>query len=370
MIRSIVSKIRRKLGLPTNQQGQGLTELAVITPILLLFFLGLVEVGGALHSYSAVTSGAREGARYGIRHSGVRGGDESADIDYESIVYWTRSVADSLPITTVSEDETLELDGEKATIIVSHLKEIYSPTRDRYVYQLVNQYSEGGDRPSMITEEWLATTAQRSDNTPGLPHETTDDIAVEVIYDHPQLTGLFAIVLPDPIPLHSITVMRLYGNKTPDCSVYPIAIHEDSLGEVDESMGDIWNGSGAGNFGWLRWPEDTSAGNEGYLVDMLTDPLLSVFDFSNALDPSDTTLSIGDYGWGNSGVSNSSDVCAALDGLIGKDIVVPVWDTASGTGINGYYHITQFVRIKITGYHLPGQDRITATYLGPATDCY
>ena len=45
MIRSIVSKIRRKLGLPTNQQGQGLTELAVITPILLLFFLGLVEVG-------------------------------------------------------------------------------------------------------------------------------------------------------------------------------------------------------------------------------------------------------------------------------------------------------------------------------------
>ena len=61
MIRSIVSKIRRKLGLLTNQQGQGLTELAVITPILLLFFLGLVEVGGALHSYSAVNSAAREG---------------------------------------------------------------------------------------------------------------------------------------------------------------------------------------------------------------------------------------------------------------------------------------------------------------------
>lgn len=73
--------------------------------------------------------------------------------------------------------------------------------------------------------------------------------------------------------------------------------------------------------------------------------------------------------WGNSGVSDSSAARAALDALIGKNIVVPVWDTASGTGVNGYYHITQFVRIKITAYHLPGQDMIEATYIGPATEC-
>ncbi len=372
MIRSIVSKIRRKLGLPTNQQGQGLTELAVITPILLLFFLGLVEVGGALHSYSAVTSGAREGARYGIRHSGVRGGDESADIAYESIAYWTRSVADSLPITTVSEGETLELDGEKATIIVSHLKEMYSSTRGHYVYHLVNQYSEGGDRPSMITEDWLATTAQRSDDTPGLPHETTNDIAVEVIYDHPQLTGLFAIVLPDPIPLHSITVMRIFGDAMDRCDAYPIAIHESSLdgAKPGDSIGDMFNGTDSGNFGWMRWPADSSYGTPGQMANWLgEDSEESGSEFSNACDSEDETLSVDDCVWGNSGLTNSVDIRAALDALIGQEIVVPVWDWAEGTGINAYYHIVRFVRVMITDYHLPGQNRITATYIGPATEC-
>lgn len=376
MIERIKSRIRQGCHPHSLQQGQGLTELAIAFPIFLLIFLGLAEVGAALHSYQIVVNAAREGARYGVKVANARSGFGFADASDETIAQWAWSAANSLPITTVPGDdgETLVIDGEKATVIVTRLRKTYSPTKG-YVYQILNQYSEGGERPSVITEEWLAETARQDDDIKalfaGLPNETDEELAVEVIYEHPQLTGLFSIILPDPVPMQSMTIMRLSGNEIPQCDAYPIALHQSSLSGVSQgqSIGDIWNGSGAGNFGWLRWPADQSAGNEGYLVDSLTDPSLSLVDFSNAQDPSDTILNTGDYVWGNTGVSNSSGVRAALDSLEGKKIRVLVWDTASGTGINGYYHIVGFAWITMTDYHLPGQDRITATFQGWDTSC-
>jgi hypothetical protein len=185
---------------------------------------------------------------------------------------------------------------------------------------------------------------------------------------------LFAFIpfLPDPIPMRAITIMRLGKSRDmPPCCAYPIAVYEGTLAgkSPGDSLGDIFNGSGAGNFGWLRWPQETSAGNEGYLVDALEDPCLSRSDFDNATNPSDHQLSIGDDVWGNTGLSNSADVRAALDSLTGQTILVLVWDTASGTGINGHYHIVSFAWITITDYRLSGQDRITAIFKGEATDC-
>lgn len=46
-------------------RGQGLLEFALILPLLLLFILGIIEVGRMLAIYSSLSSAARQAARYG-----------------------------------------------------------------------------------------------------------------------------------------------------------------------------------------------------------------------------------------------------------------------------------------------------------------
>lgn len=46
--------------------GQGLVELALVLPVLLLIFMGIVDFGRAIYAYNSVSNAAREGARVGI----------------------------------------------------------------------------------------------------------------------------------------------------------------------------------------------------------------------------------------------------------------------------------------------------------------
>jgi len=53
--------------------------------------------------------------------------------------------------------------------------------------------------------------------------------------------------------------------------------------------------------------------------------------------------------------------------LIGKEIVVPVWNTVRGQGANTDYRVSAFARVRLQSYHLPQQNRITAEFLGFAS---
>lgn len=46
--------------------GQGLVEFALILPLLLLIFMGIVDFGRAIYAYNSVSNAAREGARLAI----------------------------------------------------------------------------------------------------------------------------------------------------------------------------------------------------------------------------------------------------------------------------------------------------------------
>jgi hypothetical protein len=50
-----------------KERGQGLLELAVILPVLLILLLGIVELGYALRDYLVVVNAAREGCRFAAR---------------------------------------------------------------------------------------------------------------------------------------------------------------------------------------------------------------------------------------------------------------------------------------------------------------
>ena len=52
--------------LQKNQKGQGLTEFALILPVLLLLILGVIEASRVIWAYITVQTAAREAARYAV----------------------------------------------------------------------------------------------------------------------------------------------------------------------------------------------------------------------------------------------------------------------------------------------------------------
>ena len=157
------------------------------------------------------------------------------------------------------------------------------------------------------------------------------------------------------------------SNPALSCQLYPIALNTQTLnGAVPGArLGDIWNGVQPGNFGWLTW---AGSPNVPTLALSLTPPGNSQL-YRNPNLPTDTQLSMGDWVQGSPGVANANAVRAALDVLKTIDITVPVWDQANGNGNNALYKIANFAVIRITDYRLPSQNRITATFVGYATNC-
>src|SRR5258708_18917998 len=47
------------------QHAQGLVEFALLLPVLLLLFMGIVDFGWEIFNYSQLENGLREGVRYG-----------------------------------------------------------------------------------------------------------------------------------------------------------------------------------------------------------------------------------------------------------------------------------------------------------------
>ncbi len=173
------------------------------------------------------------------------------------------------------------------------------------------------------------------------------------------LAGKTIVIEPD-------TRLQPPSSSTPT-ALYPIALHRSSLQSVlvGQSLPDVYNGTGQGNFGWLSW---TGANGEPVLVQSLTPPGNSQ-TYINPNDSADHLLSINDWVYGRPGVANSKGVRDALDLLKTLIITVPVWDMATGQGNNTQYHVAGCARIQITSYRLPGQNRISATYWG-ITGCH
>ena len=61
-----------------REAGQELVEFALILPLLLLLFLGIIEFGRAILAYNTIANAAREGARYGIVDPDRHGRDRSS----------------------------------------------------------------------------------------------------------------------------------------------------------------------------------------------------------------------------------------------------------------------------------------------------
>ena len=54
----------------TNQEGQGLVELAMVLPVFMLAVFGLFDVGRLVYVNSTLSQAAREGARVAATEAG------------------------------------------------------------------------------------------------------------------------------------------------------------------------------------------------------------------------------------------------------------------------------------------------------------
>ncbi len=334
----------------SREDGQSLVEVAFMLPVLLLLAVGIVELGHALNAYNQTINAVREGARFGSMGGSDAGVMTIVQGASAQLVNYTTENSDLYVVRA-------KLTGTAPNCAV-----------DTFDCQPVMGPTLGTQ--CLTPDELLA----RLDLEDGKSCDV-ELIAVDLTYRCPSLLGLPLVAqLSEAIPMRSVAVMRM---ETPRplsgvCNSYPIAVHRSVLSgkSKGDKIEDILNGTGEGKFGWLRWPNDPSGGSSDTLVDALERPTTS--EFQNAMDPTDTHLSVGDWIWANTGVGNSSNVRAALDGLISKGwIRIVVFDEFSDEGgANGKYHASNFAIVKLTGYYLPGTNKISIEFEGfDSTGC-
>ncbi len=425
-------KIGQKLGFHKlkfarrrREMGQSLVEVAIIAPIAIFMMIGAFEVGWALRGYLTMVNVNREATRFAIRPGYLDYSIKDAEtVGYNRVLTHTYgTLGDQLPLDFENNSK----------LIISHLvvhtgwpcdpeNDIADCNCDEFVNPASNfnqtqvyTYDDLILHPDMSGFDYYAyaypthTLTATLINYPqqveerirqnnrfnceilkkdGLP-SANNYVITELFYEQPQLFGfpLVSNPLTDPVPLYTHTSMRIVNSRAdeavdtigPVCDAYPIVVHEDTIKyKTGTKIGhklDIFDGNGGSDFGWLAWNPDNSSGSEStpYLRDELWTSYTPMNDFTDAREPTDHTLSVGDYVAsidGDKAAVESSD--HLVSALIGKEIRIPVWDTFSpGLGTDrDAYHIVGFAWVRIeaaSDIDLPGKT-IMATYLGPADE--
>jgi hypothetical protein len=160
------------------QRGQSMIETALLFPILLLLFAGMIEVVFICRSYLVILNSSYQGAHLGSQGIALFDDQEIYTLVQQDLSpgYNTSSLID-----VIITRGTLN-GGTSLTITsVNHMK--------------------GSTRPSILTPAILISRLKSSDLSGRL-------IAVEVVYDHPLLFNFSFTrsLIPNPFPLVAYTI--------------------------------------------------------------------------------------------------------------------------------------------------------------------
>lgn len=224
-----------------NQKGQGLVEMAIITPLLLIMLIGVFEVGWVLRNKMILDTASREGARFASKSVNVNlSTEETAQEHYEDIVEQIKLASVGLPkeldgiiITNLIIKSGFPCDPNLRTspITDTNGNVDYWPNCDcevavnnPYTSSIVAspletpyfRYVEGeGESTLNITDTLknmevynnkLNCNFGKSGGTE--PSYVNHMIVVELFYSHNQLIGFPGLNLIDPIPLKSKASFR------------------------------------------------------------------------------------------------------------------------------------------------------------------
>lgn len=216
-------------------QGQSLVELALFFPILLLMLSGLVEFGFLLNEYLNLMDGTREGARYAVDKAPFV---ESTDNDLATF-YFNQKYD-----WVVNNGYTCGADEDCSPGVAQIVREaitpyVLDPTLDDVVISVVvtrnggilHRYPDGdpdasllcsvrqasdpdcyclnGKHVSEVTDSEITAKMGGASNSP----ERIGYVVVEMYYSYHQVLALpwLKPFVPDPIPLHFVSVAPLVG---------------------------------------------------------------------------------------------------------------------------------------------------------------
>ncbi len=233
-----------------RRRGQSLVEMALILPVLLLMFIGVLEVGWALRGYLTLLNASREAARFAARGRYVDFSTQAkAMVGYGYVLSQTEE--------SLAGQMDVHFTGSKtnATLILTHYLigtrrpcasppcnnncsanpcDCSSPAK-RAPNDTSDDVIEGPDdgthsyyraqfglikhttaiSPSQmladLKEENISFNCKLNAADPEAPYSDNSVIIVEIFYDQPQLAGVPIISnrLTDPVPLYVMTVMRI-----------------------------------------------------------------------------------------------------------------------------------------------------------------
>lgn len=391
-----------------KETGQGLAEFAGVSVVLLVMVIGLFEVGYGLWGYLTLLNVNREAARFSIRPNVVDfSTTNKEEIGYGNIINHTlTSNADQLNLQEYLEntENSDDPDAPKAAIVVTHIvvdtgkpcedmeasnccdpeTSTYYAKDDLILHSKIKGYEhlsyvypdpEGsntdfesrldmvelvGDPETGVTgilvdqnNEFNCALYKKSGS---LDFSDNSVVVVETLYEQPQLLG-FPLYswFANPVPLYASTMLRVDSAAENLCSVLPIAVHISTAQKMDGTglEDDLWQGDNEPNSssrGWLSWNGESNA---PYLNEELNNSRLSTTDYRDPTNTSDTTLNVDNWVSSLPGTTNSSDVRQSLEYLMGKTVMLPVYDHVAGSGSNARYQIHSFAKVRIGASDLP-----------------
>lgn len=160
-----------------HQQGQSLVELALVTPFLMLFILGIFEAVNAFSAYLTLTNASREGARLAARGNLF----ESAQV----------------LLVTQEHASTLDLVGSGSVLLTKVRSDPLSFT--------VARESLLGSEASRFSEVDLRDLERQLTLSEPDYLRKEEFVVLEVFYTHRTVTGFISVMLP----MYVYTIMQV-----------------------------------------------------------------------------------------------------------------------------------------------------------------
>ncbi len=331
-----------------NHKGQSMVEFALVLPVLILFFIGIIQLGLIINDYIALNRAVSEACRFG-----------STLVGYSSAeIMVVGKLIDGL-------GENIKKPNLK---IVSFTNQKYGPYTKSAAGSLLN--SSGGEVTSfpefMFYRNDNKTQANFDDDRSVSPNSyECSYVSVKVEYDH-------EVVIPFADLISSATVKLTASNTWPISTFYPDLLNNRNLFRLHGSLPIAVNEKSCvltgepvvikgdwilpGGFGWLDLSVYFNSGQN---------PNAGPTDLADWISgsPDNPTIDVTppQKVYSMTGQKNADAVRDALAALLGKDIMVPIYDTIGSQGNNGFYHIIGFAVFTLNS--VQQYPDLTATYV-------
>ena len=202
-----------------TESGQGMVELAVVLPILLILMIGLVEIGFALRDYLIVVNACREGGRFAARgrftddrvgervvSAGglIRVGDPLTEVPFLRTHGTDPNTA--IFVTHIPMDEAGQVPSH--TIWISGVVPITGGVRAILETDSAVSLAEVVDRHETSTQDINAMRAAA-----GYDQMANHIVVVEVFFMHHPLWNNPFVPLPDPWMMYARSEMRVVTDR-------------------------------------------------------------------------------------------------------------------------------------------------------------